>query len=151
MGELHYTAICQTVLWCHFIRATARSKRFSRLFLSKTFMNIWHLIAIYYAFEPPYIKNIRTSPLTISHKLHNPLFKLLALHTVVIKNCAWIRSLYQLLFWRSRLWNIEMDVQGRWLCAPVKSCSAVRHCVDIRFLQRFQQIFPILVTICMRV
>jgi len=32
-----------------------------------------------------------------------------------------------MLFWRSRLWNSEMDVQRRWLCALVTSCSGVKH------------------------
>jgi len=41
------------------------------------------------------------------------------LHTKVTKNSARIQSIYQILFWGSRMWNSEMDVQRRWLCAVV--------------------------------
>ena len=79
--------------------------------------------------------NIQLSLVTKSQKLLHPLLKLWTLHTAGTNKGAWIRSLYQMLFWRSRLWNREIDVQRRWLCALVPSCSDVQHYVDIRFLQ----------------
>ena len=79
--------------------------------------------------------NIRLSLLTKSQKLLHPLLKLRTLHTAGSIKCAWMRSLYQMLFWKSRLWNSEMDVQRRWLCALVPPCSDVQHYVDIGFLQ----------------
>jgi hypothetical protein len=100
------------------------------------------LSAVYYPLHPPWIMNIRLSLLTISHKLFHPLLELLTLHRALTKKCAWIRSLYHLLIWRSWLWKSEMDVQGRWLCALETYCSDVQHYVEIKFLQWF---LPIIV------
>ena len=61
------------------------------------------------------------------NKLLQPLVELWNLHTAGTNKCACIWSLYQLLICRSRLWNSQMDVQRRWLCAVVTSCSGVRH------------------------
>ena len=58
-----------------------------------------------------------------------------ALNTVSTDEFACTLSQYQILTWRSRLWNSEMDVRRRWLCAPVTSRSDVRHYVDFRFSQ----------------
>ena len=68
-------------------------------------------------------------------KLLQPLLELRNLYTVVINKWTETRSFFQLFIWRSRLWNSEVDVQGRWLCALVASRKYVRHHVDIRFLQ----------------
>ena len=40
-----------------------------------------------------------------------------------------------MLFWRSRLWNSEMDVKRRWLCALLISFNDVKILVDIRISQ----------------
>jgi len=72
--------------------------------------------------------------LTISYNPFHSMLNLRPLHTVVTNKCAWIRSIYQLLIRRSQMWNSEIDVQRRWLCAPVTSRSDVQHYVDFKFL-----------------
>lgn len=86
------------------------------------------------------------------YKLFLTLWLLRTLHTEDIKKSACIRSIYQLLFWSSRLWNSRMDVQHKWLCALVTSRSDVQHYVDVRFLKWFLPIivFSISITICVR-
>jgi hypothetical protein len=42
------------------------------------------------------------------HKLFQSPAELRNLHTIYTNKCTWIRSVYKLLIWRSRLWNLTV-------------------------------------------
>ena len=101
-------------------------------------MNIRNLSAVFYTFNPPEIKIISCF-LVIIPQLVAAFIRTLNFTYTMYLNFFNIQSLYQLLIWKPRLWNSEMDVESRWLYAPVAFCSDVRQYVDIRVLQGLLQ------------
>ena len=126
----HFTAD----LCCHLTSETAWKRiPFSSFSLKPSSDNLSHFN---FAFDPPQIMIIYLRWQQFK-KLLQSVVELRTLNTVVTNKYATIGSLYQFLFWMSGLWSTEMDVQRRWICAVVTSCSYVRHYVSIKFLQWF--------------
>ena len=105
-SELQHSVIRQRVLWWRFIRATACSKKRSCFFLSKTFWrsDIYLTLIMHSILR-------KLSSFAVSRQQFQKLLQLLGelrtLHTVSTSKCAWIRFVYQLLIWSSRLWNSD--------------------------------------------
>jgi len=91
-SEFRYSAICHPVIWCHFIRATARAEK-PQLISSLKYLwssDIYLTIIMHSNFQK---LSTLFFPFQQFHNLLQLLLEVRTLHTVGANKCAWIRSL----------------------------------------------------------